>query len=417
MKNVVFALEELMKRPLFCILTVIQLTVSFTAIFFGISATNYLSEKSIQVSEIFKDNDYYVIDISKSDNSVRPHNIDLNIYRDFMKYIEEQQISLYLLQSGSMFISNSNIEDSCLDNFDRDKIGQEDFQRVKVAYINDLYLKDIGIELSEGSFENDSSENIPIVVGDNYKSVFKLNDKVPYIYTEENGEKIIRYLQVVGFIKKDSYMCIKGDPDNIINMNDYISICRKADESITNFSNEQIKKVDIYNYYSNAYYKFSDLDKLKEVESKTEELGLNYKFTEIKSIQNEFQENFASILLPIKFFAVSILTFTIISIIVVMLNMVIRSIKEFGINMLVGAKSYDISLRIFFQIFILFAISVTCTIAIVAIFLKDNIVMNLNCINICELLVIAVVMSILISIIPIVKFKRTSINNIIKGSV
>lgn len=411
MRNIGFSLGEISKKTVFSIFTILQLTISFILLFVSISINNNMNVKVKYMNKIFKDKNYYIINTSES----KPlETTSLSDVKKFEELIESNNIELYSVQRDSVFISSDRLNKEYLANFDRININNKLFQRVKSIYVNDKYIDNIGINLVKGSFE-DSDDRTPVILGYNYKGIINLHDQIPYIYTEENGEQIIRYFDVCGFADKDNVISIKGTPDDIVDLGNYIIIPLNVNSNINNSKDEMVRKINIFNYYSNGYFSFETDEDKEEIESYSRELGLNYKFESINDKITKFMKEYRTNTLQIKTFFISMLVFTIISIVMVMLNMVISNKKEYAINMLVGASSKDIALRIFYEILILFSVSTILALIIIDKFIKDNQLINVNLKNIVCLLVFAAFVCVIVSIIPIMKFKSTSINDIIKG--
>lgn len=200
MKNIIFALDELIKKPLFTFLTIIQLVISFVLIFVAISNSNSINDKLNIVDDIFKDKNYYVLDVS---DMLPLENVQIEKLYKFNEYIKNNEdIELYSVSNDSVFIAKDNLPISFFSNFDSFILENKQFQRVGLIFLNDKYLDNMGIKLSEGSFDKQKSEYESVVLGDEYKGLFNINDIIPYNYSEVNGEKKIFYFQVKGFIKR-----------------------------------------------------------------------------------------------------------------------------------------------------------------------------------------------------------------------
>lgn len=414
MKNIIFSIEELSKKPMFCIFTIIQLIISFILIFIAISTTNYLNEKSDYMNKVFSDKEYYIIN---ADNSRMLDEVKVDSLTRFEKYIADQKLELYSVRTDSVFLALDNLDENYLTNFDTMNLDNKMFKRAKSVLVNNQYINCIGIELSKGDFKGNNAATFPVILGNNYTNIVKLHDVIPYVYTGEDGKQIVRYFEVCGFAQKDSCICIKGDPGNIINIDDRIILETNLQSDILNNSNdEMVKKINIFNYFSYGYLKVKDVSQIKDLEELSVELGLNYKMESTDSIVKKFNENILSTITQVKAFSMSILLFTVISIVMVMLSMITKNRKEFAINILVGASINDIIIRIFHQVSLLFIFSVSATLLIVNRFIKDDVIIKVNYVNIIELLVFSAILCIAVSIIPIAKFKNNSINSIIRGS-
>ena len=413
MKNIIFALDELIKKPLFSLLTIIQLVISFILIFIAISNTNSINDKLDIVNSIFKDKNYYVLDVS----DMSPlENVSLEKLNGFNNYVtDNKNIDLYSVNNESVFIAKENLPISFLSNFDKFNLDDKEFQRVGLLFLNDKYLKNIGIKLSEGDFNESETGDDSVVLGDSYKGLFNINDIIPYNYLEVNGEKKISYFKVKGFIAKDSMVCIGGDYNNLINTNNYIITIDNGHWIDNQSTDEMVKKIRIFNTLKGGYFDIKDDLEVKKINEYSKDLGLNYKLESQGEQTTKIKEEVEPMIILVKTLSFIILFFTSISIIMVMLNAIIANTKQYAINMLVGATKKDIVKRVFFEITNLFSISLGVAIFIIYKFISDNSVMVMSFKNIFQLIVVCCITCIFISIIPIIRLKKLSINSMIKG--
>ena len=413
MKNIIFALDELIKKPLFSFLTIIQLVISFILIFIAISNTNSINDKLDIVNSIFKDKNYYVLDVS----DMSPlENVSLEKLNKFNDYVtDNKNIDLYSVNNDSVFVAKENLPISFLSNFDSFNLEDKEFQRVGLLFLNDKYLKNIGIKLSEGDFNESETGYASVVLGDNYKGLFNINDIIPYNYSEVNGEKKISYFKVKGFIDRDSMVCIGGDYNNLINTNNYIITIDNGNWIDNQSTDEMVKKIQIFNTLKSGYFDIKDDLEVEKINEYSKDLGLNYKLKSQGEQTAKIKEEVEPMIILVKTLSFIILFFTSISIIMVMLNTIITNTKQYAINMLVGATKKDIVKRVFFEIATLFSISLGVAIFIIYKFISDNIVMVMSVKNIFQLIVVSCITCIFISIIPIIRLKKLSINSMIKG--
>ena len=133
-----------------------------------------------------KDKNYYVLDVS---NMLPLENVQIEKLYKFNEYIKNNEdIELYSVSNDSVFIAKDNLPISFFSNFDSFILENKQFQRVGLIFLNDKYLDNMGIKLSEGSFHKQKSEYESVVLGDEYKGLFNINDIIPYNYSEVNGE-------------------------------------------------------------------------------------------------------------------------------------------------------------------------------------------------------------------------------------
>ena len=413
MKNFKFSLLDLERKPFFSILTIIQLIVSFVLIYMCLAFSNSVSNKVGVVDNIFNGKNYYTIN---SNNTNYLTEIDVDNIQEFMNMIDSRNIDVYSVSTDSLPIKCSDISPDKIVGFGGEDNG---YNQVKVIYVNSNYINNIGIDLSEGEF-NDNSY-VPVILGEGYRNQFKIGDKIESVRFDLNENIVNETLIVTGFAKKGSLVCINGSPDDLIEVDNYIIIQRDLDlkmklKKYDDENKEMNEKIIIYNYLTNAYYDFKESGDIKKIEKSTSNSGLNFKFESNNEKIDEFIKENSTTLWQIRVFVIFILFFTIISIIIVMINSINDNSKEYGINMMVGASNKDIACRILYQIIILFSTSLAVALFIICRCICDDMYITMNFINVFELIIICTVICIFTCIIPSKKLKKISLNSIMKGS-
>ena len=413
MKNFKFSLLELERKPFFSILTIIQLIVSFVLIYMCLAFSNSVSNKVGVVDNIFNGKNYYTIN---SNNTNYLTEIDVDNIQEFMNMIDSRNIDVYSVSTDSLPIKCSDISPDKIVGFGGEDNG---YNQVKVIYVNSNYINNIGIDLSEGEF-NDNSY-VPVILGEGYRNQFKIGDKIESVRFDLNENIVNETLIVTGFAKKGSLVCIIGSTDDLIEVDNYIIIQRDLDlkmklKKYDDENKEMNEKIIIYNYLTNAYYDFKESGDINKIEKSTSNSGLNFKFESNNEKIDEFINENSTTLWQIRVFVIFILFFTIISIIIVMINSINDNSKEYGINMMVGASNKDIACRILYQIIILFSTSLAVALFIICRCICDDMYITMNFINVFELIIICTVICIFTCIIPSKKLKKISLNSIMKGS-
>nr|ALT05639.1 FtsX-like family permease [Clostridium botulinum]ALT05739.1 FtsX-like family permease [Clostridium botulinum]ALT05841.1 FtsX-like family permease [Clostridium botulinum] len=413
--NLRFSFEELSKKPVFVLLTIIQLIISFLLIYICISNMNYVKSRIEKVNNIFQNKEYYVMDASRSIDLEQIDLINLQKYKSFIE--NKNGINIYSVNEDSIFIEMNSIEPNCIANEQTIQINNSSFRRAKSIYLNNEFAKNFKLELISGSFYGINDSAIPVVLGTNYIGKVSINDVIPYAFVDENGKYKIDYLEVTGFLKKENNICKRGSPENIINTDDYIVIIdlSKENSNKTISSNkEMVAKINLYNYLKGGYFSFDNYEDVQELEALSSEFGLNVKFESLNTVIDEFRLRIKQNIVPMQALLAAILIFTTISIITVMFNMFIENKYIYGINIMVGATVSDIMKRIFLQIFILFSFSIIIVLVLIKELFTYDIILK-PCIDSCSTLtVIVLLICILISVLSILKLKKHSINSIMR---
>lgn len=268
------------------------------------------------------------------------------------------------------------------------------------------------MKLAEGDFndfdefvEMDSEEQrgkiIPIVLGDSYKSVFKINE---IIQGTESKYK------VVGFLKKNQYFLDKGiyDANRAKNLNTFAIVPNSKDLIDKNLNNSFIVverdkdnfnaiKTDIDNIIKLNDVKLSFIDPSQNIDEFVEIINYNV--------------NIKSLIVYI------IMAFIIMGIFVIFANRIVVRKKEFSIHIMHGATFKDIYIRILLEH--LYPMFVAIIVAFIYIY-KNKVqvvseTLNFDVLAFLESSFTLLFIIFFIAIIPIYKIKKNKINYCIKG--
>lgn len=196
MKNFKFSLLELERKPFFSILTIIQLIVSFVLIYMCLAFSNSVSNKVGVVDNIFNGKNYYTIN---SNNTNYLTEIDVDNIQEFMNMIDSRNIDVYSVSTDSLPIKCSDISPDKIVGFGGEDNG---YNQVKVIYVNSNYINNIGIDLSEGEF-NDNSY-VPVILGEGYRNQFKIGDKIESVRFDLNENIVNETLMDIKKIEKST---------------------------------------------------------------------------------------------------------------------------------------------------------------------------------------------------------------------
>ena len=307
--------------------------------------------------------------------------------------------------------------------------------RREYAYINSLSvnknaLNAFNVELESGRYFEESEYSeleediLPVVLGYNYKKIFKVGDTIEYVFVND-----IRKAKVVGILKEDE--TIPTDYTNIymgrsVNAKNYDL---NGIMLIPYGENIPMNRLDISNVF---WYNFVILDSkledtkkddiLNEIEEKIEdtiEIKYNRKSydKEITAELDKYKELKESYSLT----AVVAIVFSAITMIVSMLNSIKKRKREFGIYISSGATMKDIVGIIFFQMIAMVIIALIMTIVLLktyfVFFEVDSISLGHDRINfsiIFKILIFGVIYSSIASIIPLRKLSKLEIHDLLR---
>lgn len=411
--NLILAYKSLAKKKFFMITTIIQLVVSGLLLYMIINQYSNVNVNSNRIDTLFKDN-YYVFE---QNSPINLQEIKLDNLIDIKNYIETNDIKIYGANETAIYIDYKGYLERGVVSNNIKEINKESFIQSKAYYVNENFIMDTGIELEQGEYKKTYEQYIPVILGYNYINKFKINDKIKYLYSDDNGNYYTKEMIVTGFLKKQSLLAEGGDPNSIKIVDDYIllpfNINQKTLED-TNFN--MIGKINIFNLISYGYYDIRDSDELINLEKKFAGNGLNLKSVSLDDKIIKFKDDTNMNMVPLNLFLISIMMFTVLSIIVVVMNMINRNMYEYFVHMLLGATVTDIIKRIWHEIFIIFFISNILVAIIIKFLFKSDGILKFNIENFGVMSVIMLIIFNLILIAPIVKLKRHCLNSSLRSN-
>lgn len=411
--NLILAYKSLVKKKFFMITTIIQLVVSGLLLYMIINQYSNVNVNSNRIDTLFKDN-YYVFE---QNSPINLQEIKLDNLIDIKNYIETNDIKIYGANETAIYIDYKGYLERGVVSNNIKEINKESFIQSKAYYVNENFIMDTGIELEQGEYKKTYEQYIPVILGYNYINKFKINDKIKYLYSDDNGNYYTKEMIVTGFLKKQSLLAEGGDPNSIKIVDDYIllpfNINQKTLED-TNFN--MIGKINIFNLISYGYYDIRDSDELINLEKKFAGNGLNLKSVSLDDKIIKFKDDTNMNMVPLNLFLISIMMFTVLSIIVVVMNMINRNMYEYFVHMLLGATVTDIIKRIWHEIFIIFFISNILVAIIIKFLFKSDGILKFNIENFGVMSVIMLIIFNLILIAPIVKLKRHCLNSSLRSN-
>lgn len=422
MRNIKYAIDEVVRKPLRLFVIILQVLVGTMILFEGIGITlktydtvkrtkNMLTGK--EVYRLINDSDIYEDTFLK-----REEDFNSRVYSLYEKLRNSKDFSIC-----SASDSNILIKDFC----DNDKFyympGDENkydidpynnvrgvFSDLKGFYISDGFEEVFPLEVSGGrNFVKDDFEledNIPVILGAEYKSIYNIGDKFKY-FDYMNKEE--RNIQVVGILKEDSYYFDQAD---IITLDNRI-ICPMENLRFNENIGERFE-----NLINTALIITDDKESsLKEIREYSSSLGL-YTFS-MKSCKGAIQfliEELTNECKDSMFLNFVIFLFIAIGIITVQLNSIKERMKEYGIHLLIGASKKDIAFRNFYSVSIYLGVGMLLG-SYFEYFMNKNIYNFYTWDNrgIIILFVIYIILLFIISYIPYRKIRKLEVNNIIRG--
>ena len=410
MFNIKFSFWELSKKIGFTIISIIQLAVTFTFLYNIIYIKNEVSNTTDKVTSTFSKDNMYIIDSF--------YGMDDIYAKENANYLEFYN---YLKNSEDFIHSTAYIDHLLMKEFNNNNFlfttnyapikEEEQYYPIKTLKVDYNYIKEFKYTVIEGHdfCENDFIENrneVPVLLGINYKDIYNINDKIEY-YDYEYGKK---NLIIKGFIDSGyNYIGKNIESKNVISLDNYIIF------PIENHTNNT-DKFDIINSILQAYITINSNDvesTLIDIEKNAIKDFGEIKLTDIDENIQEYIDKYKieEDILKVIFIIVFIMCF--IGIMTNMINYINNNMKVFAINLLNGARKLDIELIVFYQIFIIVFSSIFLSISGIHLLKLLNFV-EWNLGYFLQLAILALISILILIIIPSIYIKKLSINTLLR---
>lgn len=419
--NFKFIYEGICKKLIHSILTVIQFTIGLISIFVAIQTLNNMSSAIYNMNSYFKGSEYCNINYEDVINDLYSSNIsdtevisDINEIIKIKDYFEKSKEFDFLhIMQDDIPIKRTFAVDGTILTYDSVEYKNEEYLRVQAYSANKKFLEKMNYSFIEGGaskFGSSKSETT-VILGNAYKEKYKTGDTIEVLDLDGIEEKIIK-LKVIGILDKENYVFENGisaigkslDNTMIVPYNDQIT------NYIDEVENKNWIQINLANYLMNGYIV---LNENIDIETVNKELGkFKYKLS-IESLEEQvdkYKQETIKAISPVIFTAFLIIMFTIISIVIIMINSIIKDKAEFGINIMLGATMKDIKKRLVGEVIMLLGLS--CFIA--SGLLKAIPIFNFNFMDFIITILIMSIFMIIVATIVILYLNKYSVNDLIR---
>ncbi|MGL5150681.1 MAG: FtsX-like permease family protein [Clostridium sp.] len=417
------AIKRVIKMNNLALLMILQLTVGLTMLNANGFVLSNIELKRKNIDELFDINKTYACRIVPIGGFDSNYNMEYN--KDIEKLINDKDIFNKLKQDGlvnrkmiyyTSLLPMREINENLIDKYKKLEIGKQMDVAAKIL-VNEDFIDRFDIKVVEGrtftkeDFNKDYKENIPIILGHDFIQKFDVGDiiKEDILVNFEKNNNIVEFInfEVIGFLDKNALIGCDSTLNKytsriyysdslsaipivrnaydlseifaleykglLLELNDGITI-----ESIKERLDKDLNKYDlVFNYES-----LTGIDGMKEILSRDKNISLFNGFL-------------------VSFLAILGCTATI-------LGSFINRNKEFGAKLFSGATLKDICKEIIQEIFVLTIVS-----SILSILFSIGTKPSINVI-ITNIMLICII-TLLISILPILKLKNMQIVEIIKN--
>lgn len=414
MRNLKYAIDEIVRKPITFFMIIIQIVLSSTLLLQTISSFCEANYTYKMTKNILENKNLYSMSIG-FETSNKNDNVSIEDKKDFYftRYMKLNQNNnfIYLLQFESNILVKdftdknefyNSLEVKYMENPYKNINGK--FSNIRCFYISKNYFKEFPLRIEKGrtfKSEDFSKEDIiPIILGNNYFGIYDIGDEFDYFDYFNKKEK---KLKIIGILEKNSYYYSSY---GICDLKNYI-ICPVKDIKDSS--------VDLDNYANLdrgliiADNKEKALDELRDIygETNTSEINLESVKDRVDRLINVLYENakkeLSTLFIIVLFLSAGIIT--------VQLNSIEKHLTEYGIHLLSGARKRDILVRQAYLISIYFILGTSIDLFFEYLFKSINFKVNIIIIFI----VFYIILAMIIFFFPYRKIKKLQINDIIRG--
>lgn len=413
--NYKYALNSLLKKTMFSVLTVIQLVAIVMLLYTSISYKLFTSEKINIVNKIFPKENVYHLQLE-----VPPDlkSIDTNKTEKVKDFIDTE-IEVISIDGGALKIESDRILQSNKLPLDNQIINDTTFSamygyKANENFFKQEYLKCIEGDLNQVDFKKGDGEIVDVVLGYEFSGKVNIGDKIKFINRDEEGNDTVREMKVAAILAKDSYVSASTVVNDFSLVDNSIIVPFSNNES--NIKSDALSYNGyVFSYLQNAYFNIEDEIKVNELQTYLDNSGFEFKIISLDTTISEFKDNMKKSIQPINSVFILIIIFTGISIVTSMISMIIKSIKEYAVHLLLGCTIKDIIIRIILEINTLFVISYTLGLAMINTLFNQS---EIYCLNIKYAIscgIILLIFMLITLLFPVLKIKKYSIEELIRS--
>jgi hypothetical protein len=308
-------------------------------------------------------------------------------FNNYLSYIEEYPVNKFIVDRSMGIYFNA--DDAPFDKIGEQFEGTSLVTAVRVTPNFFMIFKVVGDynqdEITKIYTEYTPGEEIPVVLGSDYKKYYNIGDKIQ--------TDIDEVFAVVGFFNKDEYYVAPYESDKAYYLNQSFVIPNKASE------NNFITLVS-------TCLQTDDSEVLDEMIKKSEEMGiLSLEYESFTFQMEESKTDIINEMMTMASVMIILFIFASIGIICYIVRFIQIRMREFSIHMIYGASEGSILIRISMQIILMICVSVVVAVFFFGLTLAvlwTTVVGFVYCLGLLSY--------------PYVTFKRLSIVEVLRGN-
>lgn len=415
-----YAKRSMLKNKTFTIIAIFQLVLVFYISYTALDINNKVKFETKKITRYFEDRSVYTLNNSTTedilDNEKFPNvnNKSLNELFNYLlksnEFIFTHQVIYPMLVHEFDGYESFSVYNNQLSEFD-----SKNFFQAKNVTINKNALEHFSVNVASGRMFNDNElefnyrkdGEIPILVGSNYGKYLKVGDTIEY-YRSDTG---VSKAKVIGVLEENQHlpmiMMTLGD-DRYVNLDNCILT------GYSQFEREESMYGTMFDYnfiiFNEGLSEGRIQEIIMEIKHKFNDIGIDVNLKnnneDIRFELDLYEEQYNIVKVTVS----SIIIFTVVTLIIGLINSISKRKREFAVHIFSGAKISDIIFIIYSEVLIIMSIAFIISLNIISIQFK-----MLNITYVMALMFFMIFMSILVTFIPVIKLLRLGILNIIRG--
>lgn len=429
MLNIKYAINNLIRNPMNTLLITIQIIVALILLYTNVCYKNEMMNAVSKINYLINDKGEVFVLKNQSDTNLQ--NVSISSLEKFNKYINDSKKFKHIAAvNDNCFVKTFKGKENFIESSNIKEQNNDTYVLVPRLSVGNGFFSHFNLKIKQGrSFNNDDygkSEDklIPVILGNNYSKIYKLGDQIQSL---NEFNKIIKF-QVVGFLESDSYFGDGSSGSNMQSLDSYIIYPEITsdikDINMSEDDNEMNYKIFLYNKIFDSYlivnnYNSSNISDIQNEMNNCNILDnedFNIKLQSINDNLNSYKTMIKQIITTIDALFIIIFLFASIGFISSLLYCITDRFKEFGVHLMHGATLISISMITFYQILFTMLSSYIISIIFISFLFNSDPILKLNLYSCIEMLIFTVILSILLSIIPIFKILNLQINELVKGN-
>lgn len=407
-----YIIKELKKNIIFTLILVIQLTVMFSILYSLFQVQSVTKAEAQKVNNYFKDKQVFTIRrVSSEDRMVSKTKASENELESIAEKLIDSKDFIYTSQASYIIMMPVISE---WNKFARwSELSESDENTYYAAnhlVINKNNLKQFNIKIASGREFNDEEYSlkydqkiIPVILGYDYSEFYKVGD---IIKSFPDGKS----LKVIGILEKNQYMpCDMMEIDRYANLDDYVLTNTYCYDDYSTMYNGLIQPNFIFydNNKSDSEIAESNNNIKKLFKDK---VGINVIIEPQEKIINQELNASEDQLKVLNAASIILIIFLSITSIITKLSFIDKRKKEFGVHILSGGTLKDIASMIYLETFVSI---------IIALYIFNIISAyrygHVDYLIVFYIIIIALLISVVLTIVPIIKIMRFNTATLVKG--